>query len=235
MPNDTKNNMNTYHRADAPKHPVPLHLQEFSLKLRGKSLFSGLNLNINPGEITTLMGPSGCGKSSLLAAISGTLSSEFFVSGIICLGDFDLTTLPPEQRHIGMLFQEDLLFPHMSVGENLSFGIPFSVKGKKARAELINQALEDAGLSGFANRDPATLSGGQRARIAVLRTLLSQPSALLLDEPFSKLDVELRERFRAFVFRHAKAHQLPTLLVTHDPDDAQSTGGRVLKMSDLNN
>ncbi|WP_419903982.1 ATP-binding cassette domain-containing protein [Kiloniella sp.] len=229
----TNTDINTYQRADAPKQPVPLHLQDFSLQLRGKSFFSGLNLKVEPGEITTIMGPSGCGKSSLLAAISGTLSTEFSVSGIICLGDFALTSLPPEDRHIGMLFQEDLLFPHMSVGENLGFGIPASVKGKKARTQMVNQALEDAGLSGFIDRDPATLSGGQRARIAVLRTLLSQPSALLLDEPFSKLDVELRERFRAFVFRHARAHQLPTLLVTHDPDDAQSTGGKVLKMSDM--
>ncbi|MFD2206962.1 ATP-binding cassette domain-containing protein [Kiloniella antarctica] len=235
MPGDNKNKLNTYHRADAPRHPVPLVLKEFSLKLREKFLFSNLNLIIKPGEIATLMGPSGCGKSSLLAAISGTLSSEFSISGNICLGDFDLTPLPPEQRHIGMLFQEDLLFPHMSVGENLSFGIPPSVKGRKARAQLINQALEDAGLPDFSNRDPATLSGGQRARIAVLRTLLSQPTALLLDEPFSRLDVALRERFRAFVFRHAKAHQLPTLLVTHDPDDASSTEGTVLNMVDINN
>ncbi len=233
MFDNTKNNVNTYYRADAPEHPVPLDLQGFSLSLRGKSFFSNLNLKVQPGEITTIMGPSGCGKSSLLAAISGTLSPEFSTSGSIFLGDFNLTSLPPEERHIGMLFQEDLLFPHMSVGENLGFGIPKSVKGKLARIALVAQALEDAGLSGFIDRDPGTLSGGQRARIAVLRTLLSRPSALLLDEPFSKLDVELRERFRAFVFRHAKAHQLPTLLVTHDPDDAHSTSGKILKMSDI--
>ncbi len=210
-----------------------LHLKGLKLSLRGEQLFSKLSLSISPGEIVTIMGPSGCGKSSLLAAISGTMEKDFSLEGQILLDDLNLINLPPEERHIGMLFQEDLLFPHMSINENLGFGIPARVKEKRDRSALIAQALNDAGLSEFGNRDPATLSGGQRARIAVLRTLLSQPRALLLDEPFSKLDAELRARFRDFVFRHARANNLPTLLVTHDPDDAQSTGGQIIQMSDF--
>ncbi|WP_421782159.1 ATP-binding cassette domain-containing protein [Kiloniella litopenaei] len=175
-----------------------LHLKELALSLRSQQLFSKLSLSISPGEIVTIMGPSGCGKSSLLAAISGTLERDFALEGQVLLDELNLINLPPEERHIGMLFQEDLLFPHMSVNDNLGFGIPAHIKDKKKRNTLIAQALDEAGLSEFGNRDPATLSGGQRARIAVLRTLLSQPRALLLDEPFSKLDAELRARFRNF-------------------------------------
>lgn len=224
---------NTFKQSAPPAQYPTLYLKDLKLCLRGEALFTNLSLNIAPGEIVTLMGPSGCGKSSLLAAISGTLESDFSLVGEVFLDDMNLTNLPPEERHIGMLFQEDLLFPHMSVSENLCFGIPAYIKSKKERVSLISQALKDAGLSEFENRDPATLSGGQRARIAVLRTLLSQPRALLLDEPFSKLDTELRTRFRDFVFRHARAHNLPTLLVTHDPEDAQSTGGKVIRVSDF--
>ncbi len=226
-------NNRTFQQNSTSSNLSSLHLQDLKLSLRGEQLFTQLSLSIRPGEIVTLMGPSGCGKSSLLAAISGTLEKDFSLEGQVLLDEFDLTNSPPEERHIGMLFQEDLLFPHMSVNENLGFGIPAHVKGKKERTALISQALNDAGLSEFGSRDPATLSGGQRARIAVLRTLLSQPRALLLDEPFSKLDAELRARFRDFVFRHAHANNLPTLLVTHDPDDAQSTGGKIIQMSDF--
>ncbi|OUR77060.1 ABC transporter ATP-binding protein [Alphaproteobacteria bacterium 46_93_T64] len=224
------NTSNTFHGSSASTQSR-LQLRSLCVSLQKSDLFGHMNVTIEPGEIVTIMGPSGCGKSSLLAAIAGTLSSDFSVSGGICLGDRDLNKLPPEDRHIGMLFQEDLLFPHMSVGENLKFGIPASIKGKQARDVLATQALEEAGLVGYFDRDPATLSGGQRARVAVLRTLLSRPSALLLDEPFSKLDVELRERFRQFVFRHVKAHHLPTLLVTHDPDDAHSANGPIIEMA----
>ncbi|WP_120495431.1 ATP-binding cassette domain-containing protein [Kiloniella sp. EL199] len=224
----------TFQQASISATSAPsLHIKELTLSLGGERLFSKISLSIFPGEIVTIMGPSGCGKSSLLAAISGTLERDFSLEGQVLLDELNLINLPPEERHIGMLFQEDLLFPHMSINENLGFGIPAHVKGKRERNTLIIQALNDAGLSKFGNRDPATLSGGQRARIAVLRTLLSQPRALLLDEPFSKLDAELRARFRNFVFRHARANNLPALLVTHDPDDAKSTGGRIIQISDF--
>ncbi|MCZ4282232.1 ATP-binding cassette domain-containing protein [Kiloniella laminariae] len=226
--------MNTHQRPGAAQAPEPLILKDLTLSLFragvNRTLFNKFDLEIQPGEITTIMGPSGCGKSSLLSFISGTLAKDFTVDGRVCLGQRDITDSPPEQRHIGMLFQEDLLFPHLSVGENLGFGIPAVVRQKTDRKMLIEQALEEAGLSGFADQDPATLSGGQRARVAVMRTLLSRPSALLLDEPFSKLDSALRERFRTFVFDHARAHNLPTLLVTHDPEDARSAEGVILNM-----
>ncbi|MEH6495473.1 MAG: ATP-binding cassette domain-containing protein [Pseudomonas marincola] len=224
-------NTNTFHQSENSATASALHLQDVCVSVENTKLAGPINLTVAPGEIFTIMGPSGCGKSSLLAAISGTLPANFSVTGDICLGTRSITALPPEERHIGMLFQEDLLFPHLSVGENLKFGIPAAIKNRNERDALAEKALDDAGLSGYMSRDPATLSGGQRARVAVLRTLLSRPCVLLLDEPFSKLDVDLRDKFRQFVFRHVKAHHLPTLLVTHDPDDAAATGGEIIQMA----
>jgi len=207
-----------------------LSLRQIEISLGHRRLLGPLNLTVPPGEVVTVMGPSGCGKSSLLALICGTLSPALQGSGRILLNGEDISQRPPEARHIGILFQDDLLFPHLSVAGNLAFGLPPSLRGRRARRERIEAALADADMNGFANRDPATLSGGQRARVALLRTLLSQPRALLLDEPFAKLDVALRARFRRFVFDHARAQGLPTLLVTHDPQDAAEAGGPRLQI-----
>ena len=136
-----------------------------------------------------------------------------------------LVALPTHARRIGLMFQDDLLFPHLSVGGNLAFALPPRVND---RARVVAAALEEAGLSGFDHRDPATLSGGQRARVALLRTLLAEPKALLLDEPFSRLDAGLRGQIRSFVFDQARARGLPVILVTHDIEDARAAGGRVL-------
>jgi putative thiamine transport system ATP-binding protein len=146
------------------------------------------------------------------------------------VGDVELTPLPPEARRVGILFQDDLLFPHLSVAGNLAFALPASVRPMAQRRARIEQALADAGLAGFGDRDPATLSGGQRARVALLRTLLAQPRALLLDEPFSKLDAQLRDEVRRFVFEHARDSALPTVLVTHDEADAVAAGGAVIRL-----
>ena len=174
----------------------------------------------------TIMGPSGSGKSSLLAFLCGMLPPAFTAEGRVLVDGEDLAPLPAERRRIGILFQDDLLFPHLSVGDNLAFGLSPTVRGRSERTARIAQALAEADLAGFADRDPATLSGGQRARAALMRTLLSDPRLLLLDEPFSKLDAALRARFRAFVFDHARRRGLPVLLVTHDPADAESAANR---------
>jgi putative thiamine transport system ATP-binding protein len=208
-----------------------LELCGVSLTLDGAPLFRALDVTVPAGDVVTIMGPSGCGKSSLLAFICGTLAPVVGVCGEARLDGAALDGLPPEPRHVGILFQDDLLFPHMSVGENLSFGLPPTVSGRAARRTRVEAALDEAGLSGMADRDPDTLSGGQRGRVAVMRTLLSAPRALLLDEPFSKLDAGLRDRFRSFVFAHARDNRIPTLLVTHDPSDAAAAAGPVVELN----
>jgi putative thiamine transport system ATP-binding protein len=184
-----------------------------------------LSAHVPPGQVLTVMGPSGSGKSTLLAALIGALPAAFSLSGRVLLNDQDITTLPTAQRRIGILFQDDVLFPHLSVSQNLGFGLRpgGSRVDRQARVEA---ALDRMGLSGFGPRDPASLSGGQRARVALARTLLAEPLALLLDEPFSKLDQALRAQVRDLVF--AETHNLPVILVTHDPEDAHAAGGPVV-------
>lgn len=209
-----------------------LRLSDIAIDVDGRRLFDGFDLVVEPGEITTIMGPSGCGKSSLLGYICGTLAPNFNASGALHLNGDDISNLPPERRRVGILFQDDLLFPHLSVGENLMFALPKKVRGRAERAAQMEAALAEAGLEGFAKRDPATLSGGQRARVALMRTLLAAPKCLLLDEPFAKLDHDLRHRVRSFVFEHARQAGVPTLLVTHEASDADATGGPVIKLID---
>jgi putative thiamine transport system ATP-binding protein len=195
----------------------------------GAPLFQPVSLQVVGGEVATLMGPSGIGKSTLLDAIGGHLVHGFAVSGRVELGGRDMLALPAEARCIGVLFQDAMLFPHLSVGDNLAFGLARGVRGDMRRV-AVEEALEQAGLAGFASRDPATLSGGQRARAALMRALLAKPLALLLDEPFSRLDAELRAEIRAFVFDHLRAREIPALMVTHDASDAEAAGGVVVQL-----
>ncbi len=182
------------------------------------------SFDVAPGEILTLMGASGSGKSTLLSWMIGALSPDFSGSGYLWLNGSRRDELPTERRRIGILFQDDLLFPHLSVGQNLALALPAQVKGRPSRRKYIEGCLVDAELGGFYQRDPATLSGGQRARVSALRALMAEPEALLLDEPFSRLDVHLRSRFRQFVFSHIKQRTIPALLVTHDEQDIPSDG-----------
>ncbi|PXW78193.1 putative thiamine transport system ATP-binding protein [Blastomonas natatoria] len=195
-----------------------LILNDVRLAIGGRTLFDGLCLCIAPGEIVTLMGESGSGKSSLIAYICGSLDTEFDVRGSVTLDGQDMGPLPIERRRIGVMFQDDVLFAHMSVGENLAFAVPPGVT-RSERQTRVNDALVEADLDGFAARNPATLSGGQKARVALMRALLAEPRAMLLDEPFSRLDATLRERVRNFAFSTIKRRNIPALLVTHDRQD----------------
>lgn len=197
-------------------------------------LLLDLHLDVPPGHILTLMGPSGSGKSALLAGIAGTLDllsgGQLRFEGQVWLDGQDLSHTPAARRGIGQLFQDDLLFAHMTVAENLLFAVPPGPGPQRLAA--VEQALAEAGLAGLGARDPATLSGGQRARAALMRALLARPRALLMDEPFSRLDAALRSQFRHFVFSHLRQHQIPALLVTHDAADI-AEADRVLTIGGL--
>jgi len=204
---------------------VELILEDVSISFGGQVLLQPFSLIVKAGETVTLMGPSGSGKSSLLAFIAGDLPAPLRGHGRVSLGGRDLGLLLPEARRVGRLFQDDLLFPHMTVGENLLFGM---VRGKREEREArMGEALRLADLAGFEARPPHTLSGGQRSRVALFRALLASPYAMLLDEPFARLDADLRNAMRSFVFGHLRERQIPSLLVTHDVADAPA-GGRVL-------
>ncbi len=196
---------------------MTLDLQLTRLSTPRAVLLQNLHLQVPNGVIHTVMGASGSGKSSLLAAICGTLAEGLVFEGQISLNGQRIDTRPTERRQVGILFQEDLLFAHMTVAENLLFALPPGPRA--ARQARVTQGLADLEMQSFANADPATLSGGQRARVALMRALLAEPRALLLDEPFSKLDTNLRERLRDFVFDLVKKRNIPVLMVTHDLTD----------------
>ena len=205
-----------------------LELRGVEIRKDGAVLVA-LDRTIAPGEVLTIMGPSGIGKSTLLSFITGTLPPAFDARGRIVLDGRDITEAPPHRRMVGILFQDDLLFPHLSVGANLAFGLRPGGSKTERRAR-IEAALSDVGLEGYADRDPATLSGGQKARVSLMRMLLSDPCALLLDEAFSRLDTALREQVRQLVFDRAKARDLPVLMVTHDEEDARAAGGEIVRL-----
>ena len=202
-----------------------LQLREVSLTVAGRALVGPLSFVVEPGTILTISGPSGVGKSSLLAFLCGALPGAFAGQGRVFLDELDITRSTPQARRMGILFQDDLLFPHLSVGGNLAFGLLAPGASRSERGRLIEEALASMDLTGFALRDPATLSGGQRARVSLLRVLLSQPRALLLDEPFSHLDRDARIGAREVVFAEVRRRQLPAILVTHDQADAEAARG----------
>lgn len=197
----------------------------------GQTLFPPLTLSVPAGEVATVMGPSGVGKSTLLDAIGGHLARGFSMTGSVRLAGRDIGHLPAEARRVGLVFQDAILFPHLSVGDNLAFGLPPSVKGRAARRAAVEDALARAELGGLHDRDPATLSGGQRARAALMRSVLAEPLVLLLDEPFSRLDAGLRAEIRSFAFERISQRRIAALMVTHDPSDAEAAGGSVIRLA----
>jgi putative thiamine transport system ATP-binding protein len=196
---------------------------------RQNELLLSLNEQVNGGEILTIMGPSGSGKSSLLNWLTGTLPSSFKANGEVWLNGQNIDNTPPHLRHIGVLYQDALLFSHLTVAGNIAFAMP---KGnKKQRLEKIEHALEQVGLKDMGNRHPDNLSGGQQARVALLRMLLSEPKAILLDEPFSKLYTQLRVDPRELVFSQIRDHKLPAIMVTHDHSDADAANGKLITLN----
>ena len=210
-----------------------LELRNISLKWfssKEKPFIKNLNIKVNNGKILTIFGSSGIGKSSLINVIAGVYESNLLFTGDIILNNKKITNTLPEKRKIGLLLQDGVLFPHLSVEQNLIFGIKKSLTNKQ-KYLLINEHLIKANMEGFENRYPNTLSGGQKSRVACLRAILSEPDALLLDEPFSSIDPEQRNSFRLFVVNQIREKKIPCILVTHDESDKLISDYRPLDLN----
>ena len=186
--------------------------------LKYDPFIKNLNVKINNGKILTIFGKSGIGKSSLISIIAGIYENNLFFTGDIILNNKIISRILPEDRKIGLLLQDPLLFPHLTIKQNLMFGIKTKYTNKQ-KDSLIRESLLNADMKGFEDRYSNTLSGGQKARVACLRAILSEPEALLLDEPFSSIDPEKRSSFRLFVVEQVRNRKIPCILVTHDEGD----------------
>lgn len=198
----------------------------------GDSPLLTIDASIGAGEVLTIMGPSGVGKSTLLDVISGQLQAPFHYTGSVKFNGQRLDELPSHQRKMGVLYQEALLFEHLTVEQNIAFAMSGSQadRNKTEQKNWIAEQLSQIGLADMAKRSVDTLSGGQQARVALLRTLASKPNAVLLDEPFSKLDTSLRQQVRDWVFEQLAERGLPAVLVTHDKEDSAMLNGQVIEV-----
>jgi iron(III) transport system ATP-binding protein len=188
-----------------------------------------LNFRIEPGELVTLLGPSGCGKTTTLRMLAGL---EHPTSGSIKIGGKDVTNLPANERDVAMVFQSYALFPHMTVAQNVQYGLVSGGMNKKEAEGKAEEGLELVGLGGYGERLPSELSGGQQQRVAVARALVLEPQVLLLDEPLSNLDARLRRQVRTDIREIQQKLNLTALYVTHDQDEALAVSDRVVIMKE---
>ena len=208
---------------------MKLEIEHLSVALEGRDILQNLSLQAEAGELLALLGPSGCGKTTLLKAVAGILAPQH---GRIRLGGEDITHLPPHRRGVVILFQDIRLFPHMTAAENVAFPLRMRGVGRRARLEQAAKLLDRVRLPGYGARRVGSLSGGERQRVALARALAAEPRLLLLDEPFSALDENLREDMRALVLSLHREFHMTTVLVTHDRGEALSMSGRVALLFD---
>ena len=207
---------------------VSLTLDHISAHYGSTQVLEDLSLAIQAGELVSLLGSSGCGKTTTLRLVAGFLEPT---RGSIRLGERDLTRLPAHQRDIGLVFQNYALFPHLSVRDNVAFGLKQRGLGTAERMAKANAMLERVGLTSFAERMPAALSGGQKQRVALARALVIEPPLLMFDEPLSNLDAKLRVDMRVEIRRLQRANGTTSLYVTHDQEEAFSISDRVAIMN----
>ena len=193
-----------------------------------KYILKGLDLEVEKGELVSLLGPSGCGKSTTLRTVAGFIEAR---SGTFTLDGEDMTKVPVHKRNFGIVFQSYALFPHLSVFDNVAFGLRTRKMDKALIEEKVNEILEVCGLTEFKNRFPKQMSGGQRQRVALARALVIEPKLLLLDEPLSNLDAKLRVSMRVEIKRLQKKLGITTLFVTHDQEECFSISDKVAIMN----
>jgi iron(III) transport system ATP-binding protein len=203
-------------------------IKGLSMRYGDVGAVDGLDLRVEPGELVALLGPSGCGKTTTLRLVAGFLKPE---AGEIWVGDRCLsspaTVIPPERRRMAMIFQSYALWPHMTVDQNVTYGLRFTTAPKADRERRVREILRAVQLEGYGSRYPGELSGGQQQRVAVARALVVEPEILLLDEPLSNLDANLREEMRFEIRRLHETFGITTLYVTHDQAEAMVISDRV--------
>lgn len=207
-----------------------LEVSDVTVSFDGPPVLDAVSLSVAAGEVVALLGPSGSGKSTLLRVIAGLVVPD---AGRVRLAGTDITTLPTHRRGVGMVFQNEQLFPHRDVRGNLAFGLRMRGDAKHAVGRRVNEMLELVGLSGFADREVSGLSGGEAKRVALARSLAPAPRALLLDEPLTGLDRDLHTRLAGEVARILRAAGTTALLVTHDATEAATIADRVVRLDEL--
>ncbi|MDE1549144.1 ABC transporter ATP-binding protein [Jeotgalibaca caeni] len=206
-----------------------VQLEDIRVSYDGKTdILKNLHLSIEKGELVSLLGPSGCGKTTTLRVIAGLIDPN---QGSFLVDELDLTKVPVHKRNFGMVFQSYALFPHLTIKENVGFGLKLKKEKKAIIEEKVARMLEVTGLSEYADRYPKQLSGGQRQRVALARALVIEPKLLLLDEPLSNLDAKLRVSMRMEIKRIQRKLGITTVFVTHDQEECFSISDKVAVMN----
>jgi thiamine transport system ATP-binding protein len=207
-----------------------LHVADVSLAFGATVVLDGVSLAVDAGEIVALVGASGSGKSTLLRVVAGLLEPD---RGTVAVDGSDVTSVPTHRRSVGMVFQDEQLFPHLSVADNVGYGLKMSGMATGPRRERVGELLDLVGLTGFEHRDIAGLSGGEAKRVAVARSLAPEPKVLLLDEPLTGLDRELHDRLLGEIGAILRRLGTTAVWVTHDLAEADAVADRVRRLDDL--
>lgn len=208
---------------------MALQVRNIKKSFGQRQVVQGVSFDVADGELVALLGPSGSGKSTILRIIAGLTECD---SGTVEVDGVDVTGAAPQSRDLGFVFQNYALFEHMTVADNIEFALRVRGVPRAERAARRDELLEQVGLGGSARKYPAQLSGGQRQRTALARALVAEPRALLLDEPFSALDAQLRTHMRRELDALQRSLGVPMLLITHDPEDAELLGDEVVQLRD---
>jgi len=207
-----------------------LVVDSVSVSLGGRSVLDAVSLAVAAGEVVAVFGPSGSGKSTLLRAVAGLVEVE---SGRVVIDGVDVTSVPTHRRRVGMVFQDEQLFPHRDVAGNVAFGLEMAGVERRERESRVEELLSAVGLDGFGDRDVSTLSGGEAKRAALARSLAPRPAVLLADEPLTGLDADLHDRLAVEVGAVLRESGTTTLWVTHDRAEAALVADRSVSLADL--